>query len=424
MTNVNDLTETWEAMHGFRSVPRTGVIFVTTEAFRRGYRQGHSEWVNLGQGAPETGTLEGAPDRLLNLSWNENDLEYAPVDGVQELRDAVARLYNERFRAGCASQYTRENVAIAAGGRVALTRIIAALGRCNVGHFLPDYTAYEELLSAVQSFVPIPVLRPTKRGERFSVADLQREIHGRGLSAFLLSNPANPTGEVINGDDLRAWVDTAREYQCSMIFDEFYAHYVYDTPEMATLSAARYVNDVNSDPIIIVDGLTKNWRCPAFRVSWTVAPKAVIEAVTSAGSFLDGGCARPMQLAALQLVDSDGADREASAIQKAFRIKRQFMISNLRAMGIEVHNEDTGAFYCWGDLSGLPEGLRTGMDFFHRALDRQVIVVPGSFFDIDPGGRRRGRGSRFDHFVRFSFGPSMSELERAVMRLRALIQEE
>jgi aspartate/methionine/tyrosine aminotransferase len=421
--NVQEVSTGNEALHGFRSVPRTGVIFVTTEAARHGYRQGHPDWINLGQGAPETGALEGAPERLLGLRWTENDLEYAPVDGIPELRDEVARLYNARFRVGRKSQYTRENVAIAAGGRVALTRLIASLGRCNVGHFLPDYTAYEELLSAVQSFVPIPVLRSTKRGEPFSVVDLQREIHGRGLSAFLLSNPANPTGEVIQGPELQAWVDTAREYHCSMIFDEFYSHYVFDAAGEGTLSAARYVEDVNADPVIIVDGLTKNWRYPAFRVSWTVAPRQVIEAVTSAGSFLDGGCARPMQLAALQLIRGESANREAAAIQRAFKTKRDYLITNLRSMGIDIHHDDTGAFYCWGDLSALPAGLQSGMDFFHRALDRQVIVVPGSFFDIDPGGRRRGRGSRFDQFVRFSFGPPMSELERAVMRLRALVEE-
>ena len=50
-----------EALSAFRAVPRTGVIYVTTEAMRAGYHPGDERWCNLGQGQPETGPLPGAP---------------------------------------------------------------------------------------------------------------------------------------------------------------------------------------------------------------------------------------------------------------------------------------------------------------------------------------------------------------------------
>ena len=65
------------------------------------------------------------------------------------------------------------------------------------------------------------------------------------------------------------------------------------------ISAAEHVEDVERDPVVIVDGLTKNWRYPGWRISWTLGPKAVIEAIASAGSFLDGGANHPFQNAAL-----------------------------------------------------------------------------------------------------------------------------
>ena len=146
-----------KAPNGFRSVPRTGVIFVMTEAGKRGYRPGSPQWANLGQGAPEVGDIPNAPARIANIQLAEEDHEYAPVDGLPELRDAVAALYNQRYRQGRISQYTRDNVAICAGGRLALTRAVSTLGRTHLGHFLPDYTAYEELLDAFGTFVPIPI---------------------------------------------------------------------------------------------------------------------------------------------------------------------------------------------------------------------------------------------------------------------------
>src|SRR5687768_7006478 len=99
----------------FRPVPRTGVIYVMTEATRHGFRYGHPEWINLGQGAPETGPLPGAPPRVEQLRVDAQTNEYAPVGGMWELREAVAALYNARYRRGLGSQYSAENVAIAGG---------------------------------------------------------------------------------------------------------------------------------------------------------------------------------------------------------------------------------------------------------------------------------------------------------------------
>lgn len=413
------------APQGFRPVPRTGVIFVMTEAARLGYHRGSPDWSNLGQGAPETGELPDAPARMTMVEIDEDDHEYAPIDGLPELRQAVADLYNERYRTGKRSRYTKENVAISSGGRLAITRIASTLGKGHVGHFLPDYTAYEELLEAFHTFSPIPMLRLPERSYAFSPEELRNEVLGRGLSAVLLSNPCNPTGTLISGAELGQWTQTARELECTLIVDEFYSHYIYGTKDApCSVSAAEYVEDVDIDPVVIVDGLTKNWRYPGFRVSWTLGPRGVIEALASAGSFLDGGCARPMQRAAMKLVDRKTADQEARAIQHAFGEKRRMMVERLRALGIVINPEPSGGFYCWGDVSALPASLRTGMLFFRRALEVGVIVVPGVFFDINPGKRRPDRASRFGSYVRFSFGPSMVEVDRGLKKLEGLVEQE
>ena len=73
---------------GFRPVPFTGVIYVMAEAARRGFRLGHPEWCNLGQGMPETGPLPGAPPRVQQVPIAPDDQEYAPVPGIWELRRA------------------------------------------------------------------------------------------------------------------------------------------------------------------------------------------------------------------------------------------------------------------------------------------------------------------------------------------------
>jgi len=403
----------------FRPVPRTGVIYVTSEARKRGFGTDDG-WCNLGQGQPEVGPIEGAADRITHVDFTEDDLEYSPVDGLWELREAVASLYNARYRRGRASQYTAENVAVAGGGRVAMMRACAAIGPVHVGHFLPDYTAYEELLDVFRRFTPIPILLDPERGYDFSIRQLRREVLGRGLGGLLMSNPCNPTGKLVRDEELASWVSLARELDCAMLFDEFYSHYIWKGE--GSVSAAEFVEDVDRDPIVLFDGLTKNWRYPGWRVCWTLGPKRVIAAMSSAGSFLDGGPSRPMQRAAIPLVSPEIAAQEAKAIRARFIDKRAAMMNGLRRLGVRFDLEPEGTFYAWGDVSGLPEGLQTGEELFRAALDHKVIVVPGVFFDVDPGQRRGGRPSRFRHHVRFSFGPRLDVIEEALERLRALVE--
>jgi aspartate/methionine/tyrosine aminotransferase len=410
----------------FRPVPRTGVIYVTTEAQRLGFSLEAPGWCNLGQGQPDSAPLPGAPARVSSISIAGPDHDYAPVSGLWELREAIADLYNQRYRRGMPSQYSAENVAVCGGGRLSLTRTAAALGQVNLGHFLPDYTAYEELLDVFRLFSPIPILLEGERGYAFTVDELRREILGRGLGAMLFSNPCNPTGKVVGGDDMASWVGVARDLDCTLIIDEFYSHYIWRPDLVAKggmASAAAYIQDVDRDPVVLLDGLTKNWRYPGWRVTWALAPRQVIEGMTSAGSFLDGGGSRPLQRAAIDLVTLDYARQEAAAIASEFGRKRQRLLTGLRDLGFVVDLPPEGTFYVWASAEHLPPAIADGMSFFRAALNKKVIAVPGEFFGVDPGRRRGRRASRFRNHVRFSFGPSMEVIDTALQRIGELIAE-
>ncbi|MCP4168688.1 MAG: pyridoxal phosphate-dependent aminotransferase [Chloroflexi bacterium] len=408
---------------GFRRVPRTGVIYVMHRAAQQGFTYEDPEWANLGQGMPETGDLPGAPPRVEHINISPIAQEYGPITGEIALKQKVADLYNELYRQNKASQYTHENVSIAGGGRVALTRLAAALGNINMGHFLPDYTAYEELLSVFKAFIPIPILLDPDEGYVAPLSTLKREILGRGLKVLLASNPCNPTGQLVEGERLRRWVQMARDFGCSLILDEFYSHYIYTGSPNAhppkIVSAAEYVDDVDADPVIIVDGLTKNWRYPGWRISWTLGPKEVIGAIASAGSFLDGGPNHPFQEQVLDLLEPECVYQETEAIQSCFFEKRAYMLSRLRAMNIEVDAEPAGTFYVWANLERLPEPLNDGIHFFKEGLKEKVITVPGVFFDVNPENRRAH--ARYGNYSRVSFGPDMPTLQRGLEGLERMI---
>jgi aspartate/methionine/tyrosine aminotransferase len=420
-TSVADLLKPPATPH-FKDVPETGVIFVMHEAQKRGFYYGNPEWVNFGQGAPETGAIPDAPPRVETIHITDADQEYAPIDGIVELREAVANLYNQRYRKGKASQYTKNNVCITPGGRAGLTRLVSTLGLMNLGHFLPDYTAYQQLLGTFTGFYSVPILLDPKTGYRLSRQELREKILHLGLSGILLSNPCNPTGRLLHTEELRDWMETCRKLDTVFIADEFYSHYIWST-NATSVSSASYVEDVNVDDVCIVDGLTKNFRYPGWRVSWVLAPEHVIRGMASAGSYLDGGCAQPMQKAAIPLLSVENADAEAKAVQKHFSLKRAFLLDEFARIGIQCTSQPEGSFYIWAYLGDLPKSINTGLKFFEACLEENVITVPGYFFDVNPRGRRpANRASRFRHYCRMSFGPSMKDLTLGISKLEKVIQ--
>jgi aspartate/methionine/tyrosine aminotransferase len=407
-----------------REVPFMGVIWVVHEASQLGFRNGHPDWCNLGQGQPEVGPLEGAPPRIDRVQLEPADHAYGPLGGTEELREAIAAHYNRLYRAG-KQPYTRDNVAVAQGGRLALTRAMAVLAPGTIGYQLPDYTAYEDMLELhLSRLTPIALRTRPADGFRLRLADLERACSEQGLAAFLLSNPCNPTGNALVGDELRELLRLARARDLTLLLDEFYSqfHYTADgAPAAGPISGAAYVEDVERDPVLLIDGLTKGFRYPGWRIGWAVGPRAMIDSLSRAASAIDGGPSRITQRAALQALEPTRADQETAAVRSVFARKRNRIVAHLEGLGIRCQPQPIATFYCWASLEGLPGRLSDSMEFFRAALQRKVLTVPGPFFDVNPGKRRRGR-SPYQQWMRFSFGPSEDNLQLGLERLTELVR--
>ena len=131
-----------------------------------------------------------------------------------------------------------------------------------------------------------------------------------------------------------------------------------------------------------------------------------------------------MQRAAIDLLDYESTKAETAAIAKEFSAKRDRMVTGLRDMGFVIDLPPEGTFYVWASAAHLPPSINDGMSFFRKALESKVIAVPGEFFDVNPGRRRAGRGSRFTQHLRFSFGPEMAVVDTALARIKEMIRVE
>ena len=87
-----------------------------------------------------------------------------------------------------------------------------------------------------------------------------------------------------------------------------------------TVSSADNIEDVDEDDVLIIDGLTKRFRLPGWRIAWIVGPKEFIKAIGSCGSYLDGGANVPFQEAAIPMLEPENVRKEMIALQRHFRV--------------------------------------------------------------------------------------------------------
>ncbi|CAE6451171.1 unnamed protein product [Rhizoctonia solani] len=365
-----------ETVPGIQHPGSTGVIYCTDRAMANGFTYGNPEWANLGQGAPEVGEIPDAAPRPQTVTLSHDSLEYAPTTGVKELRMAVADLYNRTYRQDKESKYTHENVCIVPGGRAGLSRVAAVIGDVYCGYQVPEYTTYSEVLSVFKRLVPIPTALTPESRYKIDINQAKKDIGSQGLQVIVASNPRNPTGMVVQGEELKDLVRLCDNH-CTVVLDEFYSWYIYPENEEEpgkSISGAAYVES----------------------------------------SFLDGGANHPLQLAAIPLLTEEHVNKEKLALQKHFRAKRDHVLKRLKKIGLEVSIPPEATFYIWLDLRALPAPLNDGLTFFEELLKEKTIVVPGIFFEINPSHRRDLFSSPCHHFVRISYGPPIEDLNKGL----------
>ena len=410
-----------------RYVPYMGVIWTVNEASKLGFYNGHPDWCNVGQGQPEVGTIDGAPDRIESLKLQPSDAAYGPVGGTPEVREAIADWVNRTYRKGM-SQYTAENVSFACGGRLALTRLYSIFkDGARIAYKNPDYTAYEDYLYPLRHNCELIELRAEEKdGFTVPVERFENFMHDVRPNAFVFSNPCNPTGQVIKDEAMDRYINAARKENCLLGADEFYATFSYNedgSPAEKAVSALPYVKDINRDPVIVFDGLTKGFRYPGWRAGWAIGPKYLIEMINRAASAVDGGPSTMVQRGVIEELAEGHAEAELLATRKEFAVKRKMMMEGLAESGIHTPaNQPLGTFYLWASIENLPGKLSDADYFFHACLQKKVITVPGHFFDVRPF-RVRPTNEPYRHWVRFSYGPNRQTIKTALERIAQVIKE-
>lgn len=355
--------------------------------------------INLGQGFPDydgpSEVLDAAVDAI-----RSGQNQYPPGPGVPVLRQAIAE-HQSRFWG--LSYDPDTEVLVTAGATEALAACLLGLLESGDEVVLlePMYDSYQACIAMAGATARPVTLRPPDYG--FDPDELRAVITDR-TRVLLVNSPHNPTGVVLDDEQLRTLADLAIEHDLIVVSDEVYEHLTYDGVahrSIATLPGMR-------ERTLVISSGGKTFNTTGWKVGWICAPAPLVAAARSAKQFLTYVSSAPFQpaiAAGLRLPDEYFMNL-ASDLQT----KRNHLMSGLRDAGFEVF-EPQGTYFVTVDIRPVdPEG--DGYAFCRSLPDRcGVVAVPNVVF-YDRAHQHEGR-----HLVRFAFCKRQSSIDEAVARL-------
>jgi aspartate aminotransferase len=356
--------------------------------------------IHLGGGEPESKAPESAVEAGMEL-LRTGELRYTPAAGTPAMRDAIIA-YTEKFYG---RQVERTNVMASAGAKQAI--MVALMALVDPGDEVvfpaPYWVSYPDM-ARLAGGVPVPV-----KAADGSILPTLKEIAaaiGKRTRVVMLNSPNNPSGQVYDEAFLRGMVQLCEERDVFLLMDDIYHRLVFDgAPRIHCYDCTE--RSVNEAPIVVLNGVSKQYAMTGFRIGWAVGPKDLIQAMANIQSHQSGGPCTLSQASAVAAIG--GAQGSVATLRETLEKNRDEMVALLREIPGLTVNKPGGTFYCFCDFSAFDEDCTRLSEFL---LDKvQVVTVPGVEFGM-PG------------FLRLSYCGSPDDIREGVRRIRWALDPE
>jgi aminotransferase len=356
----------------------------------------YKDAISLTIGQPDFDTPAHIKEAAVAAIGN-NRTVYTQNPGLPELRQAASDFLQRKYQL---VYDPVSEVIVTIGASQALDiamRTILDEG-CEVILPGPVYPGYEPLIKLCGA-VPVYV-DTTRNGFKLS-AELLREKLTEKTRCVILPYPSNPTGCVMNREELEEIARLLENKEIFVISDEIYSELIYGKPHssIASFPAMR-------EKTIVINGLSKSHSMTGWRIGFTFAPAYLTEQMVKVHQYNVSCASSISQYAAIEAL-TNGLD-DAEPMKEKYVMRRDYVCDRLTAMGLDVVKPD-GAFYIFPSIK--PFGIRS-FDFATRLLEAQKLaVVPGDAFS--PLG---------EGYIRISYAYSMELLEEGMNRLERFVQ--
>lgn len=323
--------------------------------------------LSLGVGEPDFPTPEHVREAAI-ASIKRGETKYTDNRGTVELRAAAAE-YLEKF----GLHYDREDeILITMGASEGIDLALRAL--VDPGDEVlvvePCYVSY---IPCVELCGGVPVSIPLKAENKFRLTkeELEEKITDK-TKVLLISFPNNPTGAIMEKEDLEAIREVVIAHDIFVITDEIYAELTYGKKHASIVALPDMY-----ERCVVLNGFSKAFAMTGWRMGIAAGPAEVIFHMNKIHQFTTMSAGTTSQVAALEALTSPVRDEEIEVMRKEYDERRKIMVDGFQNMGLDV-TEPEGAFYVFPSVKKT--GL-TSMEFCNRLLQEQkVAVIPGDAF--------------------------------------------
>lgn len=332
-------------------------------------------------------------------SLEEGRTYYTSNSGTVELRREISAYQKRRF----GLEYDPKNeIIVTVGGSEAIDLALRAV--VNIGDEVivpePCFVCYSPLVTLAGG-APVTINLRAENDFRLTAAELEAAITPK-TKAVVLAFPNNPTGAVLDGNDLENLAEVIRRHNILVISDEIYAELTYGERHVSIASL-----DGMRERTIIAAGFSKSYAMTGWRLGYTLAPPEITAQMLKIHQFAIMCAPTASQFAAVEAVRN--GDEDIEFMKAEYDGRRRFVVSGLHDMGIDCF-VPRGAFYVFPDISRF--GM-TSEEFCGRLLrEKHVAIVPGTAF-----------GECGEGFARISYAYSLRHLEKALKRMEEFIND-
>ena len=325
---------------------------------------------------------------------------YTPNRGFTKLRQEISKYFERRFSV---SYDPETQVLVTVGGSEAIDAALRCLAGPGDEVLIPQpsFVCYEPLTIMTGA---TPVIIETKMEDEFrlTVEEIEEKITDK-TKILILPFPNNPTGAIMEREQLEEIAKVVEKHNLMVISDEIYSELTYGGKNHVSFASI----DNMKERTIVVNGFSKSYAMTRWRLGYALGPKPIIDQLTKLHQYGIMSAPTTAQYAAIEALRNGDADIEEMRSQ--YEMRRRLVVGSFDRMGLECF-EPLGAFYVFPCIKST--GL-SSEEFCTRLLNsKRIAVVPGNAF-----------GESGEGYVRVSYSYSLKHLSTALGRIEEFLKE-
>jgi aspartate aminotransferase len=356
---------------------------------------------DFGPGEPDFPTPEHIKKAAIR-AIEENKSKYTPTGGIMPLREAICAWHKREL----GSNYVPKECAVSVGGKHAIFNVVSVLIQSGDEVIIPApyWVSFPDIVKYAGGK---PVYVETRPEDGFSVkaAAIEKAITPK-TKLLILNSPSNPTGGVVPPDEYQRILAVCKKHNVWLMGDECYSHFTYEPHKPFSIASAPD-SKVN---VIIIGSVSKTFAMTGWRIGYTLAPEALVQAVIKLQSQSTSNPTSIAQYAALEAMR--GTMESVPVMLAEYARRRKRIVEGLRAIPGLTCGMPGGAFYAFPNVSAhLANGAsehalaKDTTELAKLLLDEaRVALVPGDAFGA-PG------------YLRLSYATSIERIEEGLRRM-------